>query len=68
MADRQALSGNTVRVQGTDDVEVPKEVADFFSGKGISMDFLKSYYGVGRSINIEPRQADLKAQMLGYGL
>lgn len=43
-------------VQGTDDIAVSQEVKDYFEGRGISMEFLRKHYGVGRSLCIIPEK------------
>ena len=68
MAEERTLSDRTLRVQGSDKVEVPAEVRAFYEGKGISFEFLKAHYGLGqKGVSVKPTPSDLKGQMLGPG-
>lgn len=51
---KESLESKSLYVQGTDDFPVSKEVKDYFSGKGISIAYLREHYGFGKSLIIPP--------------
>jgi len=52
------FSSNSLSVQGTNDVPMPEDLKEglksWYTGKGISMELLRKYYGVGKSLIISP--------------
>lgn len=62
---RDPFSRDSLTVQGSNDVETPREIHDFYEErKGVSIDFLRKHYGFGKSMHIAPRKEDLDARML----
>ena len=52
---------SSITLKGAKPKPPPKEISDFFEGKGIPISIYKKYYGIG-SIAIHPTTEDRKAR------
>jgi hypothetical protein len=53
------LSGS-LNVQGTNKIEVPEEISDWYAGRGISSKYLKAHHGLEKSMIITPKEGGRK--------
>ncbi len=54
------FSDKSLSACGTDRIEVPPEIREYWKGNGISPKFLREHYGLGSSLNISPKPSRVK--------
>jgi len=52
---RKSFLGDSVNVQGSDGIKVPREIADFYEGKGMSVKFFNEHYGLKKGLTVAPQ-------------
>ena len=46
--------------------ELKEATVGYYQGKGISVEILKKYYGLGKSLTVEPRKDYWKQMLAGH--
>jgi hypothetical protein len=62
---KTGFNKQSLSVQGSDKGPVPDEILRFYKEGTISISFLETHYGLGKSMHIEPKVSEFKARMMG---
>jgi len=45
---------DSISIQGSNDIEIPQEIKNYFKGDGMSKKFYEEFYEIHKGINIVP--------------
>ena len=57
--------GGRVDVTGSMKIKLPKEITDYYKGKGMPLEFAEKHYGLRKHLDVRPSPRALRSRLLG---